>query len=50
MFTGLVECLGTVRSLTAAGAGRELVVTATFAGELDSRRERGDQRLLSDRG
>ena len=34
MFTGLVECLGTVRSLTTAGAGRELVVVAPFAGEL----------------
>jgi riboflavin synthase len=34
MFTGLVECLGSVRSLGAAGAGRELVVAAPFAGEL----------------
>ena len=34
MFTGLVECLGTVRSLTAVGAGRELVLAAPFAGEL----------------
>src|SRR5262249_36501713 len=34
MFTGLVECLGIVRSLTAAGAGCELVVAVPFAAEL----------------
>ena len=34
MFTGLIECLGNVCSLTAAGAGRELVVAVPFAGEL----------------
>src|SRR5262245_48805483 len=34
MFTGLVECLGTVRALTGAGAGRELVVKAPFAAKL----------------
>jgi len=34
MFTGLVETLGTVRQLLSAGAGRELVVAAPFAGEL----------------
>jgi riboflavin synthase len=34
MFTGLVECLGTVRSLTAVGAGRDLVVDAPFAGQV----------------
>jgi riboflavin synthase len=34
MFTGLVECLGTVRSLTAVGAGRDLVVEAPFAGQI----------------
>jgi riboflavin synthase len=34
MFTGLVECLGTVRSLTVAGTGRDLVVAAPFAMEV----------------
>jgi riboflavin synthase len=34
MFTGLVECLGIVRSMTAAGTGRELVVAAPFAAEV----------------
>src|SRR5438067_6571424 len=35
MFTGLVETLGTVRHLTAAGAGRRLVLEApALAGEL----------------
>ena len=34
MFTGLVECLGTVTALTSVGAGRELVVAAPFAEEL----------------
>ncbi len=35
MFTGLVESLGTVQSLTAAGGGRELVVSApALAGQL----------------
>jgi riboflavin synthase len=34
MFTGLIECLGTVRALTNTGAGRDLVVAADFAGQL----------------
>jgi riboflavin synthase len=35
MFTGLVETLGTVVSLIAAGAGRQLTITApAFAGQL----------------
>jgi riboflavin synthase len=35
MFTGLIEALGTVQSLTQAGAGRQLVVSApTIAGQL----------------
>jgi len=34
MFTGLVETLGTVCQLLPAGAGRELVATASFAAEL----------------
>ncbi len=34
MFTGLVECLGTVRSMTVAGAGRDLLVAAPFAAEV----------------
>ena len=34
MFTGLVECLGTVRAMVAAGAGREMTIAAPFAGEL----------------
>jgi riboflavin synthase len=35
MFTGLVETLGTVQSLTQAGAGRQLVASApTIAGQL----------------
>jgi riboflavin synthase len=34
MFTGLVEALGTVKDLTAAGAGRRLTVEAPFAPEL----------------
>jgi riboflavin synthase len=35
MFTGLVEALGTVQSLTHEGAGRQLVLSApTFAGQL----------------
>jgi riboflavin synthase len=34
MFTGLVETLGTVRTVTDAGAGRLLVVAAPFAREL----------------
>jgi riboflavin synthase len=34
MFTGLVECLGTVRSMTLAGTGRDLLVAAPFAAEV----------------
>ena len=34
MFTGLVECLGTVRSLSAAGEGCELVLAAPFTATL----------------
>lgn len=34
MFTGLVEALGTVQSLTPDGAGRFLTLNAAFAGEL----------------
>lgn len=34
MFTGLVEALGTVQQLTAAGAGRRLVVACQIAPEL----------------
>ena len=34
MFTGLVEALGTVRELTADGAGRVLTLSAPFAAQL----------------
>jgi riboflavin synthase len=34
MFTGLVECLGTVRCLTVTGAGRDLAVAAPFAADV----------------
>src|ERR1700733_4713077 len=34
MFTGLVEALGTVQTLTADGSGKDLTLTALFAGEL----------------
>jgi riboflavin synthase len=34
MFTGLVECLGTIRGLTTAGTGRDLTVTAHFVTHL----------------